>query len=135
MSLSSASLQAALAASVQAAEAIGVSVNIALVDAGGNLAAFVRMPGAFLASIDIAIDKAWTASSFGMSTAAFAAMLESESAMVRDGLMSRPRVAAFPGGHPIRPDGAMLGGIGVSGASAAQDDSIALAGLTALMET
>jgi uncharacterized protein GlcG (DUF336 family) len=135
MSLSAPALQSALAASINAAEAAGVAVNIAVVDAGGNLAAFLRMPGAFQASIDIAIDKAWTANSFGMATTDFAAMLEGESAMVRDGLMGRPRVAAFPGGHPIRRDGVLLGGIGVSGASAAQDDAIALAGLAALMES
>ncbi|MFA7585145.1 MAG: heme-binding protein [Novosphingobium sp.] len=134
MNLSADALQSALSAAARKAEAMGVAVNIALVDAGGNLAAFLRMPGAFLASIDIAIDKAWTANSFGMSTTDFAAMLEGESAMVRDGLMSRHRVAAFPGGHPLRRDDAMLGAIGVSGASAGQDDEIALAGLMALTE-
>ncbi|EGD02332.1 hypothetical protein B1M_22017, partial [Burkholderia sp. TJI49] len=48
-------------AAAQAAERLGVRVNVAVVDAGGLLAAFVRMPGAPLHSIDIAIDKAYTA--------------------------------------------------------------------------
>lgn len=135
MNLSAASLQSALDASVQAAEAARVAVNVAVVDAGGNLAAFLRMPGAFQASIDIAIDKAWTANSFGMSSGDFATMLEGEVPMVRDGLLRRPRVAAFPGGHPVHRHGALIGGIGVSGASAAQDDAIAFAGLKALMES
>lgn len=135
MNLSASVLQSALSASVRAAEAQGVAVNIAIVDAGGNLAAFLRTPHAFQASIDIAIDKAWTANSFGMATGDFARMLESEAPMVRDGLLRRPRVAAFPGGHPVRRAGVLIGGIGVSGASAEQDDIIALAGLSALMES
>lgn len=134
MTLSAHALQSAISASVRAAEAEAVAVNIAVVDAGGNLATFLRMPGAFQASIDIAIDKAWTANSFGMATGDFARMLENELPMVRDGLLRRPRVAAFPGGHPLRLDEALIGGIGVSGASAEQDDAIALAGLAALME-
>jgi uncharacterized protein GlcG (DUF336 family) len=70
-----------------------------------------------------------------MASGDFAQMLEGEAPMVRDGLLRRPRVAAFPGGHPLRRDGQMIGGIGVSGASAEQDDAIALAGLKALMES
>lgn len=134
MSLTAPALESALSASARAAEAIGVAVNIAIVDAGGNLAAFLRMPGAFQASIDIAIDKAWTANSFGMATGDFGRMLEGEAPMVRDGLLRRPRVAAFPGGQPVRQDGRLLGGIGVSGASAEQDDAISRTGLSALLE-
>ena len=70
-----------------------------------------------------------------MATGDFARMLESEAPMVRDGLLRRPRVVAFPGGQPVRRAGTLSGGIGVSGASADQDDSIALAGLSALMES
>lgn len=135
MTLSASALHSALAASVRAAEAARVAVNIAIVDAGGNLAAFVRMPGAFLASIDIAIDKAWTASSFGMATGDFGRMLEGDAPMVRDGLLRRPRITAFPGGQPVRRNGRLLGGIGVSGASAEQDDAISRAGLDALLES
>jgi glc operon protein GlcG len=135
MTPSASSLQAALAAASAKAEALGVAVNIAVVDGGGNLAAFLRMPGAFQASIEIAIDKAWTANSFGMSTAAFSAMLESEAAAVRDGLLRRPRITAIPGGYPVRLDGNLAGGLGVSGASAAHDEEIAMSGLNALLES
>lgn len=114
---------------------MGVAVNVAVVDGGGNLAAFLRMPGAFLASIDFAIDKAWTANSFGMATVAFSQMLAGEEPAVRDGLLRRPRITAIPGGHPIRRSGQLAGGIGVSGASAAQDDEIAICGLNVLMES
>lgn len=134
MSLTPDALQSAIAASVRAAEELDARVNIAVVDDGGNLASFIRMPGAFQASIDIAIDKAWTANSFGMATGKFGEALESELPSVRDGLLRRPRVTAFPGGFPIEKAGTRLGGIGVSGGSAEQDDKIALCGLSALME-
>lgn len=133
--ISSTAIQAALSAGASAADAAGVAVNIAVVDAGGNLAGFLRMPGAFQASIDIAIDKAWTANSFGMPTNEFGRMLDGEAPMVRDGLLRRPRVVAFPGGQPVRNEGKLIGGIGVSGASAEQDDAISMAGLKALLET
>jgi glc operon protein GlcG len=134
MNLPASSLQAALAASSARADALGVAVNIAVVDGGGNLAGFLRMPGAFQASIDIAIDKAWTANSFGLSTSAFSQMLAGEDPVVRDGLLRRPRITAIPGGYPVRLDGNLAGGLGVSGASAAQDEDIAMCGLEALLE-
>ena len=59
---------AAAGAAVQAAQAMGVRANVALVDASGVLAAFLRMPGAPLHSVEIAIDKAYTAASFGLAT-------------------------------------------------------------------
>lgn len=127
-------LNRALAAAVEAARRHGALVNVGIVDGGGNLAAFLRMSGAFLASIDIAIDKAWTACSFGVGTAEFGAMLIGEETVVREGLLARPRVTAIPGGLPILRDGRVDGGIGVSGASALLDEEIARAGLSALME-
>lgn len=124
--------QAAVAAAVAAAEAQRVPVNIALVDAGGLLAAFLRMPQAPLHSIDIAIDKAYTAASFGLPTGQWRAALAQHSDAVRDGLPRRPRFIAFGGGLPLVHDGQRLGGIGVSGGSEEQDDLIARAALQAL---
>jgi uncharacterized protein GlcG (DUF336 family) len=57
-------------AAVRYAQAKGWRINVGVVDRGGNLMAFLRMPGAFLHSIDIAIDKAYTAASFGFPTKA-----------------------------------------------------------------
>ena len=124
-------LQAATAA-VQAASGLGVPVNIALVDAAGVLAAFVRMPGAPLHSIDIAIDKAYTAASFGLATGQWHAALATHSPAVREGIVLRPRFVAFGGGLPMVESGARIGGIGVSGGSEAQDETIARAGLRVL---
>lgn len=124
--------QAAVGAAVRQAETLGIRINVAVADSGGNLAAFLRMPGAFLHSIEIAIDKAYTAAGFGLPTSAWSAALEAHSKAVRDGLPRRPRFVAFGGGLPMRVDGEMLGAIGVSGGSEEQDELCARAGLTAV---
>ncbi|MFM2371794.1 MAG: uncharacterized protein RIS85_1516, partial [Pseudomonadota bacterium] len=100
-SLPSPVIEQALAAARAQAEALGARVVIALVDTGGNLAGFLRMPGAFLVSSDLAVDKAWTAASFGMTTRGFSELLETTPRAVRDGLLRRPRVTEVPGGAPI----------------------------------
>ncbi len=122
----------AVQAAVQHASALGVRVNIAVVDAAGLPAAFVRMPGAHLHSIDIAKDKAYTAVGFGLPTGAWTDVLAQHSEAVRQGLVRRPRFVAFGGGLPIIENGQRIGGIGVSGGSEAQDEEIARAGLQAL---
>lgn len=114
------------------AERLGVQVAVAIVDAAGNLAAFLRVGRAFLASSDLAIDKAWTAASFGMSTRAFSELLDTTPPNVRDGLLRRPRVTAVPGGMPILHDGVLAGAIGVSGGTDVEDEMIAQGGLAAL---
>lgn len=124
--------QAAATAAAQAAAEIGARVNVALVDAGGVLAGFLRMPGAPLHSVEIAIDKAYTAASFGLPTARWTEVLQSHSAAVREGLVLRPRFVAFGGGLPIVEDGRCIGAIGVSGGSEQQDEQIARAALAAL---
>jgi uncharacterized protein GlcG (DUF336 family) len=119
-------------AAVAHAESLGAAVNVAVVDAGGTLAAFLRMPGAPLHSVDIAIDKAYTAVSFGLPTHQWAAALQSHSQAVREGIVFRPRFVAFGGGLPILAGGQRIGAIGVSGGSEEQDQVIAQAGLDAL---
>jgi len=123
---------AAVRAAVDSAEQAGIRVNVAVVDAGGNLAAFLRMPGAPLHSIDIAIDKAYTAASFGRPTSAWTDALASAPAAVRSGLPLRPRMVCFGGGLPLRYEGRLIGGIGVSGGSDTQDEACARAALTAI---
>ena len=127
-------------AAVAQAERLGIRVNVAVVDPGGTLAAFLRMPGAPLHSVDIAIDKAYTAVSFGLATSQWHAVLQQHSAAVREGLVLRPRFVGFGGGLPIL-DGAgegsdgtgqRMGGIGVSGGSEQQDEDCARAGLAAI---
>jgi len=127
-----AAAHACVGAAVKAAGVLGLRVNVAVVDAGGVLAAFLRMPGAPLHSVDIAIDKAYTAASFGLATSQWSAALQQHSVAVRDGIVRRPRFVAFGGGLPVIESGERIGGIGVSGATEEQDEAIASAGLKAL---
>jgi uncharacterized protein GlcG (DUF336 family) len=106
-------------------------INVAVTDASGTLMAFLRMPGAFLHSIEIAIDKAYTAASFGFPTSQWAGAVADDE-LLRIGLNQRPRLVMFGGGLPIVEAGVRIGGIGVSGGSAAEDESCARAGLAAL---
>ncbi len=126
---------AAVAAALAHAALLGVRVNAAVVDSAGTLMAFLRMPGAFLHSVDIAIDKAYTAASFGFPTAQWPEILAGDEAL-RLGMPHRPRLVVFGGGLPIAAgdghDIALIGGIGVSGASAEQDAACAQAGLKAI---
>ena len=108
-----------------------IRINAAVTDAGGVLTAFLRMPGAFLHSVDIAIDKAYTAAGFGFATGQWAGILRGDEAL-RLGMPVRPRNVVFGGGLPMREQGVLIGGIGVSGGSAEQDEICARAGLAAL---
>ena len=126
---------AAVAAAVTHAGKLGVRINAAVVDGSGTLAAFLRMPGAFLHSVEIAIDKAYTAASFRFPTAPWPAILAGDEAL-RMGMPQRARLVVFGGGLPIvegsGEDSALIGGIGVSGASAEQEEACACADLRAI---
>ena len=122
----------AVQAAIRHATQIGVRVNVSVVDATGVPAAFARMAGAPLHSIDIAIDKAYTAASFGLATSQWHKVLQEHSPAVREGLVLRPRFVAFGGGLPILENGLRIGGIGVSGGSEQEDEAIAQAGLKAI---
>lgn len=122
---------AAVEAAVHEATRLGVRINVAAVDGSGNLAAFLRMPGAFPQSINIAIDKAYTAAGFGFPTANWMEVFGDNEAM-KLGFSAQPRLIIFGGGLPIRSSGELIGGIGVSGASEEQDEICAQAGLRAI---
>ena len=123
---------AAVQAAVTEAAAIGVKINVAVVDSSGTLMAFLRMPNAPLHSIELAIDKAYTAASFGLPTHLWHDALQAHSPAVQDGIPRRARFVAFGGGLPILEQGVMIGAIGVSGASEEQDQQCAQAGLRAI---
>ncbi len=122
----------AVKAAIEKAVVMGLRVNAAVVDRGGLLVAFLRMPGAPLHSMDIAIDKAYTAAGFGMPTGMWHEALKAHSEAVQQGVPLRPRFTAFGGGLPIIVDGQLIGGIGVSGALEDEDTECAQAGLKAL---
>jgi len=105
----------------------GWKLNIAVLDDGGGLLYFRRDPGSFRGSVDISINKAWTATQFG-----FPSRLWGEVIVKRaEGIQYTPRLIIFPGGLPIKAGDALIGGIGVSGATGDQDEECAKAGLEA----
>jgi len=118
------------------AEATGAGLNVcvAVVDRAGYPLLFKRQPGAPFHSIDIALDKAYTAVSFGLATGKWDKRLAEGSEMLRHGLMQRERFVGFGGGLPIKHGGARVGAIGISGGSEAQDVAFGEAALATWQE-
>ena len=114
------------------ADKIGVPMNIAVVDAGGNLTAFHRQDGAWIGSIAIAQAKAYTARAFDMPTADLQPMVQPGQPLYGIETSDPGRIIAFPGGIPITISGTIVGAIGVSGGLVDQDQQVAEAGLAAL---
>jgi uncharacterized protein GlcG (DUF336 family) len=123
---------AALRAAEEKATAIGIPVNIAVLDAGAHLKTFSRMDGAVLGSIDVATRKAMTAALFqARSEAVWEYCKPGAPAPALE--LSNGGLAPFAGGIPLRgPQGEILGAIGVSGGTVAQDLEIAEAGVAVL---
>jgi uncharacterized protein GlcG (DUF336 family) len=113
------------------AKEIGVPEVIAIVDESGNLKAFRRMNGAPLLSIDIAIDKGYTAVGFGYPTHELYNLIKDDPPLLI-GLPKIPRLIVFGGGYPIKEDNETIGGIGVSGGHYTQDMEVAEAALEIL---
>lgn len=127
MSISQQGTDRALAAARAAADSIGVPMNIAVMDEAARLKAFLRMDGALLGSLDIALGKARTAALFGMTTEAIGEF--SKPGGTSPGLeQTNGGLVVFAGGIPIRDgDGVLLGAVGVSGGAVAQDLAVAQA--------
>lgn len=134
LDIDAASAHVALAAAMAKASEINTKMDIAIVDAGGNLKAFMRMDGAWLGSIDISIKKAKTARFFDMPTGAIGELSQPGGPLYgiehsNDGLIT------FPGGVPLKnADGVIIGAIGVSGSSVEDDHTVAEAGAAALLK-
>jgi uncharacterized protein GlcG (DUF336 family) len=115
---------------VRKAEEIGVPVHVAILDAGAHLKAFLRMDGAVLGSLDVALKKARTAVLFEANSEAVWDYAKPGAAA--PGLeLSNGGLAPFAGGIPIKSaQGEILGAIGVSGGTVPQDFEIASAGFS-----
>ena len=129
------SLEAAeriVAAAKKKAAEISTKMDIAVVDAGGNLKAFARMDGAWLGSIDIAQRKARTARWFDMNTGEIGKLSQPCGPLF--GIEhSNSGLITFPGGVPLKNSkGEVVGAIGVSGSSVENDHAVAQAGAAAL---
>ena len=118
-----------IAAAEQKAQEIGVPMVIAVVDIGGNLVAQHRMDGALLASISLALDKAYTAVALKMSTDQVAVAVSPGQPLCGLNTANGGRFIIFGGGFPIVESGNIIGGFGVSGGSVDQDMIVARAGL------
>ena len=122
-----------IAAAEQSAAKIGQPMNIAVVDGGGNLVAHVRMDGAWIGSIDISIQKAWTSRAFDIETGALGKESQSGGQFFGIHASNRGRVMIFAGGIPLKRKGQVVGAIGVSGGSGKQDQTVAKAGAAAFV--
>ncbi|SDX18013.1 GlcG/HbpS family heme-binding protein [Aequorivita viscosa] len=132
MNITLAQAENAIKAAKQKATAIDTKMNIAIVDAGANLVAFVRMDGAWLGSLDIAIKKAKTARYFDMNTGIIGELSQPGGSLYNIE-HSNGGLITFPGGVPIKNDNdEIIGAIGVSGSSVENDHAVAEAGATSL---
>ena len=120
--------QAVVDAAATKATELNTKMNIAVVDAGLNLKAFLRMDGAWLGSIDIAIKKARTSRSFDMPTGDLGKLSQPGGDLFNIE-HSNGGLVTFPGGMPLRSkDGNIIGAIGVSGSTVEDDHEVAEAG-------
>jgi glc operon protein GlcG len=127
--LSTAEIQKALTAAVAKAQEIGVPMGISIVDAGGNLLAFIKMDGAFLHTNHTSFSKAYTAVSIHKPSGAsgIPPNITAEISSTTGG-----KFTALPGGFPLLKDGKVMGGIGVGGGKGEQDEAVAKAAVDAL---
>ncbi len=121
-----------IAAGEEEATRIGQPMNVAVVDAGGNLVAHVRQDGAWIGSVDISISKAWTSRAFDIATKDLGDNAQPGGQFFGIHTTNGGRVAIFAGGIPLVRDGAVIGAVGVSGGSGEQDQRVAEAAAAAL---
>ncbi len=120
-----------ISAAEQKAQEIGQPMDIAVVDAGGNLKTHIRMDGAFIGSIDISINKAFTSVAFETQTKDLAPQTQSGQPLFGLNTTNNGRIMIFPGGIPLVRDGEVVGAVGVSTGTVEQDQEVAEAGAAA----
>lgn len=110
----------------------GGAFVVSVVDESGVQKAFARMDGAPLLSVQVAQDKAYTAAGFQMPTDGWFDFIKEDGPLRLGAPTGIDRLVVFGGGYPITIDGAVVGGVGVSGGHYSQDMAVAQAGLRAL---
>ncbi len=120
--------QAIVSAALDGSKDAGFGLAIAVVDAGGALRAFGRSDTAPFLTVDVSINKAWTAASYGYSTDLWNDYIANPKIAP---LAQTPRMLAVGGGYPLMVDGQIVGGVGVSGGDYDQDREMASAALRA----
>jgi uncharacterized protein GlcG (DUF336 family) len=121
-----------IAAGEDSARGLGQPVNIAVVDAGGILIAHERMDGAWIGSVDVSINKAFTARAFDLATDALAPNAQPGQQFFGIDGSNGGRIMIFAGGVPLVSNGAVVGAVGVSGGDGKQDQTVAEAAAAAL---
>ena len=118
-----------LAAKVEdRAREMGVRAVVAIADAGGNLKLCECMDDSYIASRDIAINKAYTVVALKMSTKKLAALAAPGGSLYGIQHTNGGRIVIFGGGDPLEAHGKILGGIGVSGGSEEEDTALSAYG-------
>lgn len=120
-----------IAGAEEEAKNIGVAMVITVVDDGGNLVAIHRMDDAWLASIDIAQNKAWTSVALKMPTSALAEATVPAAELYGLNTTNNGRLVVFGGGIPLVVEDKVVGAIGVSGSTVPHDVQVAEAGVKA----
>jgi uncharacterized protein GlcG (DUF336 family) len=121
-----------LSAAEAKAETLGIAYNLAVVDAGGHLLAFLRQDGALIGSINLAIDKAKTARVFDKATSELAELAQSGGPLFGIQESNAGEVVIFGGGIPVILGGSVVGAIGTSAGTVEQDIAVAEAAIAAL---
>ena len=119
-----------LEAAEKKAREMGLSENIAIVDKGGNLIGFLRMDNAKFGGIEIAMDKAWTSVAMQMPTSNLATAAQPGGPSYGINTTNQGRIVVLGGGIPLVYNKKIVGGIGVSGATSAQDIEVANAAVS-----
>ncbi len=120
-----------ISAAERKASEISQPMNIAVVDDGGNLISHIRMDGAWIGSINISINKAFTSRAFDISTKDLAEHSQPGGQFYGIHVSNDGRIMIFAGGIPLKRNDKVVGAIGVSGGSGEQDQAVAEAGVSA----
>ena len=110
-----------IAAGEKKAQELGIPYNIAVVDVGGGLISHVRMDGAWLGSVDISINKAWTSRAFDLTTEFIAGATQSGQSLFGLNTTNQGQPVIFGGGEPVKDDDVVIGAVGASGGSVEND--------------
>lgn len=113
---------------------MGINVVIAVADASGRPVAVQSMDDAYIASFDIAVNKAFTSASLKMSTGKLATLCRPGDSLYGLQFTNDGKIVIFGGGEPLEAEGRIIGALGVSGGSAEEDTALAAYGKEALKE-
>lgn len=122
--------QCLVRAAIECANNLKIKINISIYDIGANLVAFQRMDGALLGSIDVSLKKARSAALFQAPTEALGQLVKEQ--QLESIEQTNNGLILFAGGEPIKLNEIVIGAIGISGGSAAQDKEVALYAISQL---